>query len=379
MGPRLLPGATAALALLLLCGCGTGAEEASGDAAITDGGATPADTAFVEQQVVFSSGEIRLSGALTLPRSPGPSPAVVIVSGSGPQDRDGSTTGFVPGYRPSRALAHHLASRGVASLRYDERGVGESTGIHASASGADLADDAEAGFRYLRGRGEVDPDQVGLIGQSEGANIVAMIAARNPDVAFVVSLAGPGVRGYELVIAQSEHGLRASGLEGEELDAAMARVRAEYTMVLNGEWTELESMMRDMLPAQLDAMPEEERAELGTPDDIIAEELRRMQNWTQFFLRHDPTTDWARVQAPVLALFGGLDVQVPVEQNRPPFEDALRRSPGDVWTIRVLPRANHLFQRAETGQISEYFELSSEIDTEVLETISSWIRARRSR
>lgn len=327
----------------------------------------------LEREVHFLSGEARLSGVAAMPDAGGPFPAVVLVSGSGPQDRDGSTPGFVPGYQPSRDLAHRLARSGIASLRYDERGVGESTGVHTSASGAVLADDAEAAFRHLRGLREIDPGRVGLLGQSEGSNIIAMIAARNSDVAFVVSLAGPGVTGYEVVIAQSEHALRASGVEGSEFEVAMAGVQEQYQMVLNGEWAKLESMMREMLPAQLEAMSPEERAELRPMDEVIAEELTRMKTWTRFFLTHDPSEDWARVRAPILVLLGGLDVQVTVEQNRAPLEDALRRSPTDDWTVQVVPGANHLFQRAKTGQVDEYFALAPTIDPGVLETIASWI------
>lgn len=332
--------------------------------------------AGVDREVTFETGDIQLAGTVTMPRGEGPFPAVVLISGSGPQDRDGATEGFVPGYRPSRDLAEHLAERGIASLRYDERGVGESTGFHVTASTADLARDAEAAFAFLRNREETDPKRVGLLGQSEGANIVALIAARNPDVAFAISLAGPAVSGHEILLAQSEHGFRESGLSGEELEAAMDGVRGQYDLVLNERWDELEAMMRQVLPGQLEAMSPEERAELGTPEEIIAEEITRLRNWVHFFLTYDPATAWSRVRVPVLAIFGGVDVQVTVEQNRASLEEALRRAPTDDWTVRVFPDANHLFQKAETGNPDEYFRLPPQIAPEVLATVSSWIVER---
>ena len=365
-----------AAALLFLLAASVAAPEVSGagqDHAERDG---RRGSDVVDREVTFRSGDVRLVGTLTLPGGPGPFPAVVLISGSGPQDRDGATEGFVPGYRPSRDIADHLAERGIASLRYDERGVGESTGSHASATTADLSGDAEAAFEYLRSREETYSERVGLLGQSEGANIVAMIGARNPDVAFIVSLAGPAVSGYEIVLAQSEHGLRESGLSGEELESAMLGVRAEYDLILGEEWDELEAMMRRVLPAQLEGMPPEERARLGDPEEVIDEELTRMKSWVRFFLTHDPSTDWARVQAPVLAIFGGLDVQVTVKQNRAALEEALRRAPTYEWTVRIFPDANHLFQKAGTGSPDEYFALPPDVAPDVLDAISGWILER---
>lgn len=363
--------AAGALALSLGGGGAGGALEGA-----SRGAAAPEAPGYSETEVSFPSGDIRLVGTLTLPPGDGPVPAVVLLSGSGPQDRDGETAGFVPGYRPSRVIAEHLAGAGIASLRYDERGVGASTGLHAAASTADLADDAEAAVAYLLSQEGIAPAQVGIVGQSEGASIAAMVAARSPDVAFVVSLAGPAVSGHELVLAQSEHALRQSGLAGPELEAALAGVRREYDLVLNEEWEAIEVAMRTVLPAQLEAMPPAQRASLGTPDEIIAEELLRMRNWTRYFLMHDPAEDWARVRVPVLALFGRLDVQVTVEQNREPMEAALSAAPTEDWTLQVFPKANHLFQDAETGNPDEYFSLDPVIAPEVLEAISRWIRER---
>ncbi len=364
------------LVLSLLSGCSARGVGTPGPAGHAASSASGDQREVVHHDVQFSSGEVDLAGVVTMPGGVGPFPAVVLVSGTGPKDRDGATVGFLPGYRPSQDLADRLVTDGIASLRYDERGVGESTGAHMSASIQALAQDTEAGLQYLRQLEGVDPDRVGLVGHSEGSNIIAMIAARSPDVAFVVSLAGPGVSGFELGIAQGEHALRAAGLEGEALAAALADVRREHELVVDADWDALEAMMREVLPAQLEAMAPEERAALGSADDIIADELTRMQNWARFFLTHDPADDWARVRAPSLALLGGLDVQVTVDQNRAPLERAFRRSPSDDWTVEVVPRANHLFQMAESGGIEEYFMLPPSIDPDVLEIISRWIRDR---
>jgi len=330
----------------------------------------------IERPISFQSGSVRLVGNLTIPDTDGPFPAVVLISGSGPQDRDGAIEGFFPGYRPSRDLAMGLARHGIASLRYDERGVGESTGSHALASGSEFANDAAAAFRRLRRIPDIDRERVGFVGHSEGASIAAMVAARTADVAFIVALAGPGVSGYELGLAQSEHALRAAGLEGEAYETAMAAVKEQYTLVRDGDWAKLESMVREVLPAQLESMSPEARARLGTEEDIIDEELSRMKHWARFFVTHDPSDDWARVRAPSLILLGELDVQVSVALNLAPLERALRRSAVDDWSVRVVPQANHLFQRAQTGAVEEYVTLPPHVSPDVIEAISSWILAR---
>jgi hypothetical protein len=156
---------------------------------------------YLVEEVTFPSGDHTLAGTLTLPSAPGPHPAIVLVSGSGPQDRDEALGGIA--IRPFRLLADALTRAGVAVLRYDDRGVGQSTGDFSEATSADFAADAEAAITYLLSRPEIDPDQVGLLGHSEGGLIAAMLGARNDDLDFIISLAGPGVPGREVLTLQS--------------------------------------------------------------------------------------------------------------------------------------------------------------------------------
>ena len=326
------------------------------------------DSTLVEEEVIFESSDITLAGTLTLPEGEPPYPAVILVSGSGEQNRDGEVAGFMPGYSPSRFLAEGLAPAGFAVLRYDERGIGQSAGEHISSSSADFADDMEAAVDYLLSREDIDATRIGLIGHSEGANIVAMLTARSPHVAFAVSLAGQAVNGYDLLVAQTIAGAEAGGASPEEVEAALAMGRTEWDMVLNEEWAALDAYSREIFAA----MPEGQRPTADVQDALIAQQEVFAKNWFSFFLQYDPAEDWAKVDVPVLAIFAELDTQVPLEQNLPALESAVEEK--DNFTLVVLEQTNHLFQPgAETGAPEEYIILESAFTPELLPTISDWL------
>jgi len=336
---------------------------------------------FTETEVTFANGSIALVGTLRLPAGEGPHAVAVLLSGSGPQDRDGATSGFIPGYEPSRALADRLSQQGIGSFRYDERGVGSSTGDHSVATPHDLASDAAAAITHLRTVEEVDPDRIGLIGHSEGSMLAAMVAARDPRTAFVVSLAGPGVTGYDLLGRQNERVFTAAGMDPESVERMVTQARHAMDLTLAEDWEALDELLWKTGRAELAAMPEEQRATLGDPEAYLAahlpDVLRRYQTWMRAFLIHDPADDWARVQAPVLAVFGQLDTQVDPDQNRAPLEAAVRAGGNRDVTSVVIPGANHTFQPgAVTGSPMEYAELGTELMPEMLDLVASWVAAR---
>ncbi|MCR4391269.1 MAG: alpha/beta hydrolase [Candidatus Acetothermia bacterium] len=331
-------------------------------------------------EVSFSHDDATLAGTLTLPAGDGPHPAVILISGSGPQNRDEEIPG-VPGYLPFRWIADHLARRGVAVLRYDDRGVGDSTGDHATATTADFADDAEAAFKYLQGRKEIDPNQVGFLGHSEGATVAAMVAARNPDVAFVIAMAGPAVNGYALILKQVERLARVGGASDDQVAEALRQQRTVLDLAQAQDWEALEGYLHSLITAQLQGLPDRHKAALGDLEAIarqrVAPQMAAFRSpWYQFFLNHDPARDWEQVTVPVLALFGKRDVQVDVDQNRPPLEAALARAGNPDVTVVVFPTANHLFQSATTGGLDEYAVLAKEFVPGFLNTISDWLLAR---
>ncbi len=333
-----------------------------------------------EVEVTFSHRGITLAGTLSLPAERGPHPAVILITGSGPQNRDSEIPGL-PGYAPFRWIAEYLTARGIAVLRYDDRGVGASEGEFASATLTDFAADAEAALDYLLRRPEIDLTRIGILGHSEGGMVAATVAARRPEVAFVVSLAGIAVTGYETLVRQVELILLAAGQNPDEAAAAAAQQHAILDLVLSEDWETLEAVVVEIKRAQLTAVPSEQQQTLGDLDTLAealaAQELAVLRSdWYRELLVHDPAQDWARIRVPVLAVFGGLDVQVDAEQNKAALESALARAGNRDVTVVVLPDANHLFQVAVTGAPGEYPLLPMEFHPRLLPLVADWIASR---
>jgi pimeloyl-ACP methyl ester carboxylesterase len=340
----------------------------------------PADLPYALEEVAFASGDVTLAGVLSLPEGPGPHPAVALVSGSGAQDRDGANPAL-PGYEPLRWLADHLTRAGFAVLRWDERGVGASTGDHASATSADLADDLEAAVRTLAARPDVDPQRVGILGHSEGGALVAMVGASAPEVAFVIAMAPSALPYAELVVAQVARISADSGMNPEQVAEAASQQTRVVELALAEDWSALEAFLTEVTTAQVAALPAATRAQIPDVDAYVAQQAAAgaaafQQPWMRFFLTYDPADDWSRVTVPVLGVFAGLDAQVDLDANLPAFEAALAAAGNDDVTAVVLPEANHLFQRAETGALDEYLRLEMAFEPELLETITGWLTER---
>lgn len=352
-----------------------GADETEGDPSDAE---PPAPPPYREAEVAFGEGTVRLAGTLTVPRGPGPFPAVVLISGSGPQDRDETLFGF----RPFREIADHLSGSGIAVLRYDDRGVGGSTGDLSAATTDDLADDALAGVALLAGRPEVDPAAIGLLGHSEGAIVAPSAAARSARVAFLVLLAPPAVPGSEIIREQSRAIARAGG--GDEASLARQEVfqrRLFAALRRGGDLEEVEAELREMTLDGIASLPAERRETVPDPGAYAAEQARRQlegmrSRWFRHFLDHDPAVALREVGVPVLALFGERDLQVLPAQNAPALRSALDRAPTDDVTIDTVTGVNHLFQAAGTGHPAEYPTLEKAFVPGLLERIADWILSR---
>jgi pimeloyl-ACP methyl ester carboxylesterase len=316
---------------------------------------------YREEEVAYRSmAGVRLAGTLTLPKGAGPFPAVALIAGSGPNRRDED----VFGHKIFLVLADRLTRNGIAVLRYDKRGLGKSTGDYKAATSQDFAADAEASAVYLRGRPEIDARHVGLIGHSEGGAIAPMVAADDPHIAFIVLMAGPGLRGDTLLLKQQQLIGRALGVPDEKLAEGAAINRRLYAAVESAK-------DGPEAAAKAHAVLADTGMSAQAADAAVAQVS---SNWMRFFLAYDPAPTLSRVKCPVLAINGSKDLQVPPAEDLSAIKAALATNP-DVQTVE-LEGLNHLFQTASTGAPSEYAEIEETISPRALDLIASWIERR---
>ncbi len=311
--------------------------------------------------IVNAAGKTVLAGTLTLPSGTGRFPAAVLITGSGPQNRDEE----LMGHKPFLVLADYLTRHGIAVLRYDDRGVGKSTGTFGSATSEDFAGDALAAWHMLSARPEIDPRRVGLIGHSEGGFIAPMLAARTPGVAFVVMIAGPGVAGDEIMLRQSTSILKASGAP-EAAVSANVNLQKQVFAILKEETDTAR------ITERLNAIP----TPAGRPEAKAALVQQSLSPWLRFFVRYDPVPALTKLACPVLALNGELDTQVAADQNLPLIEAALKRGGNQDATVTRLHGLNHLLQTAKTGLPNEYAKIEETMSPVALDMIATWIRKR---
>jgi pimeloyl-ACP methyl ester carboxylesterase len=306
-----------------------------------------------------ASAGVRLAGTLTVPQGQGPFTAVVLISGSGPQDRNES----LMGHAPFLVLADYLTRKGIAVLRYDDRGFGKSTGAFATATTADFATDAEAALTYLGTRAEIASRKIGLIGHSEGGVIAPMVAARNTQVAFMVLMAGTGVRGDEVLVAQAAAIVESMGAPKATVD--QVTVRQRETLALVKTETDDAALIKKLQDANPGA------------DAQIAGQVRQMRSpWFRYFLDYDPAAALRKVTVPVLAINGEKDRQVIPSQNLPAIRTALAAAGNKNVEIVEFAGLNHLFQTAKTGAPGEYGDIEETMAPAVLDTIAKWVSQR---
>jgi pimeloyl-ACP methyl ester carboxylesterase len=345
---------------------------------------TPDPSTFDYQieDVAFPGGAdgVTLAGTLTLPSGPGPHPVVITMSGSGPNDRDESLAPITL-LKPFAEIADALTSAGVGVLRYDDRGVGESTGEHEGATIDDFTQDARAAIDYLETRDDIDPERIGLFGYSEGGLYAAKLGASDLRVAFIGMMAPAAVDGIELIVAQNGALLRAAGASEEFAAAAQALAAEVMPVALAGDAARVESMVQEFYADVWDSLDEGDRAIAGERQGFIERTAAReveiyTSDWFRSLLGYDPSDDWARVQVPVLAVFAEKDAQVLAEQNASGLQAALESAGNEDFEITTIADANHLFQRSETGAFAEYGQLEPEFIEGFLDTVIEWITVR---
>ncbi len=329
------------------------------------------------EEVSFVNGDVKLAGTLTIPRSAGPHPAVLLITGSGPQDRDEA----ILGHKPFLVLADHLTRNGIEVLRVDDRGVGKSTGVFATATTEDFAADALAGVVFLKGRREVDAKRIGLIGHSEGGVTAPLVATRSSDVAFIVLMAGVGVPMEDLLREQTRLILKVSGAPASYIDLNdQTLVKMCAIAKSNSDPKTTEEQLRETGRWMLGEMTDSDKKTMGASESMFDGTVQMLNTpWMRFLLAYDPAATLRRVKVPVLALNGSLDLQVPPKQNLPAIKKALADGGNRDATVTELPGLNHLFQTAVTGSPSEYATIEETMSPVALKTISDWIAARTQR
>ena len=314
---------------------------------------------YNEEEVTFENVKegVHLAGTLTWPKGKSACPAVILITGSGSQNRDEE----LMGHRPFLVLADALTRRGIAVLRYDDRGVGKSTGNPSLATTDDFSNDAEAAFTYLKTRKEVDPKKIGFAGHSEGGEIAPMVASRHKDVGFIILLAGPGLKGSELLVLQAR---------ALSLAAGMSETEVKEKEKINKKIYDLASRN---LPGAADSIVAILEA-VGMPTDVARIETRKsLSPWLRYFLNADPAVFLSKTTCPVFALNGKKDLQVPYKENTERIESALKKGKNKQVTIKVYDDLNHLFQHCRTGMPTEYETIEESMSPEVLTDIGNWI------
>jgi uncharacterized protein len=328
---------------------------------------------YLDEEVSYqnNSAGITLAGTFTRPKEGGPFAAVLLITGSGKQDRDET----IMGHKPFLVLADFLTRKGIAVLRVDDRGAGQSTGNFATSTSADFATDVEAGIAYLKSRADVDPKRIGLVGHSEGGMIAPMVAARNSDVAFIVLLGGQGLTGEEVMVLQGQQILKVQGATEAQL-ATQLRVQTKLFAIVKavGDPAEREKKLQA-------AMDDENEKALGKGvklSDVqkrgVDAQLRMLKGpWLRFFLMYDPREALRKVRCPLLAMVGEKDAQVLPKENSSEIEKALKAGGNGDYTIKEMPNMNHLFQVCKTGDVMEYAKIEETMSPIALDVIGTWI------
>jgi pimeloyl-ACP methyl ester carboxylesterase len=323
---------------------------------------------YSEEEITFKNDKanVNLSGTLTLPQKEGKFPVVILISGSGPQDRDET---FYE-HKSFLVLADYLTRQGIAVLRYDDRGAGKSTGDHSIATTKDLASDVLSAVQYLKSRKDID--KIGLIGHSEGAIIAPMVANADKKIAFIVMLGGSGTAGSEvsLFLAKTQRGFPVS-------DEATYEIAIKKAIKIAASNKNVEEIKKELKQHYNKSIVPMIRPMFKTDEEVevVVNKLieTRTSTWSRYFYNYNPADELAKIVCPVLALNGSKDTQVEPKINQQGIRNALIQGHNKDYLVKELPNLNHLFQECKTGQMNEYSLIEETISPFVLKQVSEWI------
>jgi len=317
------------------------------------------------EEVSFAAadGKANLAATLTLPQSNASFPAVLLLGGSGPNDRDETTAG----HKTFLVLSDFLTRRGIAVLRYDKRGIAQSTGNYAAATLEDFAQDAESALAYLKSRKEVDAKRLGIIGHSEGGILGSLVATRSTDVSWLVLMGTPVTTGERTLLRQSELIARTGGLPEEQITRSLEFDRNAYAVV-RGEKNP------EAMEKRLNVLVEQSGLSQAMPPAALQAQIRVMSSpWFRDFLIYDPEPVLEKLQCPVLALSGDRDLQVDSTENVPLLRRVYEMSGNKDFTVVEIEGVNHLFQTAQSGSPALYGAIEETMAPSVLTMVANWI------
>lgn len=327
---------------------------------------------YYEEEVSFrnDAAGIKLAGTLTLPKKDGIFPAIVLITGSGAQNRNEE----LMGHKPFLVIADFLTRNGIAVLRFDDRGTASSEGDFKTATTNDFATDVNVAIEYLITRKEIDKKKIGLIGHSEGGIIAPIVAGNSKDVSFIVLLAGTGIPGDQLLLMQQELIGKASGINELDRQKAKGINSTIFGMVKKSDSNEqLTTELTNYLKQELKDSPE--KPNNISDDDFVKAQIAQIVNpWMLNFIKYNPAPALSKVKCPVLALNGEKDLQVPPKENLGAIKDALAKGGNKKVTAVELPGLNHLFQECNTGAPSEYATIEQTVSPVVLNEILKWVK-----
>ena len=328
---------------------------------------------YYSEDVVFENtkANVSLSGTLTLPKKDGIFPVVILITGSGPQNRDEELLG----HKPFLIISDYLTKNEIAVLRYDDRGVGQSTGDFKTATSADFATDVESAIAYLKTRKEIKKNKIGLIGHSEGGLIAPIVASKSKDLAFIILLAGTGIQGNKLLLLQQELIAKANGSSEAEIKKSNQTNAKLFEMVVqSNDNQKLKTDLANLINETLKNDTSTQIPNGLTKKEYISMQVNQISSpWMQYFIKFNPATVLKKVKCPVLAVNGYKDLQVPPKENLTAIRNALKKGGNKKVTTKIFPNLNHLFQECETGLPSEYGTIEQTFSPIVLTEITKWI------
>jgi len=339
----------------------------------------PISFPYKQEEVVFKNPKSSnsLSGTLTIPTETKPGKLIILLAGSGPNNRN-EELGAGINHRPFLVWSDFLTRNGYAVLRFDKRGIGKSTGDYGSAKTSDFASDAQAAIDFVQSRPDLKGLSLGLMGHSEGGILAPLLASRNPSVKFVVMLAGPGVPLSQLMIKQRGDFIKLSGGDEKAVKSSDSLFGKIYTCMNANKAISTQELYSKLFTIIAQSIKNEQGN--GQSEEKIQQTAKAYTNaltsspWLREFISYQPDTYLSKLKCPVLALNGTLDYQVDATENLNGIKTSLEKAGNTNYEIDPMPNLNHLFQKAKTGSLSEYSQIPETVDPEALNKVLSWIQ-----